>query len=163
MSRSILFVFLILSLNVNAEIKTESLVPYAGETTAKEISPVIIRESPYSYKKTVENLLKAIKGKNYKIIRQQKIDYGFVKKEDESSDLIIYFCNFKLLHTALKVDSRIGQFLPCRITVYEREGKTFLVVINPKIIGRLIHNNDLDNICDKVTKMYVDILDEVTI
>jgi len=162
-SRIILLVFLILSWNVSAEVKVEYLASLTNESVTKKISPVIIRESPYSYKKTVENLLKAIKGKNYKIIRQQKIDYGFVKKEDESNDLIIYFCNFKLVHTALKTDSRIGQFLPCRITVYEREGKTFLVAINPKVIGRLMHNNGLSNICDKVTQMYIDILDEVTI
>ena len=130
---------------------------------SKNRSPVIIMESPYSYKKTVSNLKKAIKGKNYVFIREQKVDHGFSDKNHESNDLIVYFCNFHILNKVLKKDTRIGQFLPCRITIIERDKKIYLMSVNPKSVGDLLNNAGLKKTCNQVTNMYRDIMDEVTI
>ena len=128
-----------------------------------EGSPILLRESPYSFDKTVDNLKKSISGRNFRVLKIQKVDNGFVDQDKESNDLVIYFCNFSIVGVAIKKDIRVGQFLPCRITVIERDGKVYLMTINPLSISGLLDNPDLKSICEKVTNMYFDILDEVTI
>ena len=158
-----LIVFVLISPSTYADLQFAN---YSAETDPQydqRSSPVIIMESPYSYKKTLVNLKKAINGKNYRLIREQKLDQGYSDKEHESNDLIVYFCNFNLVNKAVKKDTRIGQFLPCRITIIERDGKVYLMAMNPKSIGGLLNNPDLKKTCNQVTNMYIDIMDEVTI
>lgn len=159
----IVFIFLMLSQAVFADLQLARKKIDALAQDNKINSPVIIMESPYSYKKTLANLKKAINGKNYRLIREQKLDQGYSDKEHESNDLIVYFCNFNLVNTAVKRDTRIGQFLPCRITLIERNEKVYLMAMNPKSIGGLLNNQGLKKTCNQVTNMYMDIMDEVTI
>lgn len=158
-----LWLIFLVSLPAYADLQLESFSAIAEDSVALKTSPVIIRESPYSFSKTVVNLKKAISGRNYRLIRVKKFDQGFVETEQESDDLIIYFCNFNLVNVAIKKDNRIGQFLPCRISIIQRDGKVYLMAMNPKAIGNLLHNSELKEICTKVTHMYLDIMDEVTI
>lgn len=128
-----------------------------------DVSPILLRESPYSFDKTVNNLKKAISGRNFRVLKIQKVDHGFVDEDKESNDMVIYFCNFSLVSVAIKVDTRVGQFLPCRITIIERDGKVYLMTMNPRTIADLLDNPEMKKICERVTNMYFDILDEVTI
>lgn len=161
--RSISLVVLILfSLPVYASLELESFLNLEETHFAKDSSPIILRKSPYSFEKTVANLKKAITGRNFKLISMLQLDQGFVKKENESKDLIIYFCNFSLIHEALKSDKRLGRFLPCRVTILERKGQVYLLTTNPEVIGKLLSNTSLRRICDTILQMYLDILDEVT-
>ena len=140
-----------------------SIIPFSENKTENTELPYILVESPFSYAKTVMNLKKAINGRNYRLIRIQKLDQGYTDKNKESDDLVVYFCNFNLVNKAIKKDSRIGQFLPCRITVIERDGKVYLIAINPKSIGGFLSNSSLKQTCTEVSNMYRDIMDEVTI
>lgn len=158
-----LLLLVLLSLPAYADLQLKSFISIAEDSLAQKTSPVIIRESPYSFQKTIDNLKKAISGRNYRLIGIKKFDQGYVEVGQESSDLIIYFCNFSLVNVAIKKDNRIGQFLPCRISIIERDGKVYLMAMNPKAIGSLLHNSALKEICNKVTHMYQDIMDEVTI
>lgn len=158
-----LMLFLLLSPSTYADIQ---LASYSSETDPQfdqKQSPVIIMKSPYSYKKTLANLKKAINGKNYRLIREQKLGQGYSNNKHSPNDLIIYFCNFNLVYNAVKKDTRIGQFLPCRITIIERDGEVYLMAMNPKSIGGLLNNVELKKTCNQVTNMYIDIMDEVTI
>lgn len=163
MRRINLILLFLLSLPAYASLELESFLAIQEESYSTASSPVILRRSPYSFNKTVANLKKAITGRNFKIIRIQHLDQGFVKKENESKDLIIYFCNFGLIHEGLQSDKRIGRFLPCRITILERKGQVYLITTNPKVIGKLLNNTSLRRICNSVLDMYNDIMDEVTI
>lgn len=126
--------------------------------------PTIVYDSPFGVEKTVEMLKRAILGKNFKMIRVQTFDDGFVPKEKEQTNkTIVYFCNFNFLNRALAIDPRVGMFLPCRITVIEREGKVQVMAINPKHLSRLFNNSELDKACDEMRNIYEEILEEATI
>ena len=126
--------------------------------------PTIVYDSPFGMKKTVEMLKRAILGKNFKMIRVQTFDDGFVPKEKEQANKsIVYFCNFNFLNQALAIDPRVGMFLPCRITVIERDGKVQVMAINPKHLSRLFNNSELDKACDEMRDIYEEILEEATI
>jgi len=133
--------------------------------SAAEKEPLtMVYEAHDSLKNVVENIKRAAIGKNFKIIRVQNLDYGLVPADKESSkQVIVYFCNFELLNKALAIDPRVGLFLPCRVTAYEQNGVVKVVAINPKRLSHLFNNNELDKLCDQMTQVYSDILDEATL
>lgn len=112
----------------------------------------------------VESIKRAAIGRNFKIIRVQHLDYGFVPADKESKkEVIIYFCNFELLNKALAIDPRVGLFLPCRVTAYEEHGVVKVTSINPKRLSHMFNNNELNKLCDQMYQVYSDILDEATL
>lgn len=130
----------------------------------EDIPLTIEYESNYSMEKVVKNIEIAAKGRNFKLIRVQTMDDGLMDKKDESKkEVIVYFCNFKFLNEALKVDSRVGMFLPCRVTAYEQDGVVKVIAINPKRLSHMFNNNELNELCDQMYEIYTEILEEATL
>ena len=128
------------------------------------VSPVLVQESSHDLKTTVENVKAAAVAANYRIIKVQELDKGLVKDGKESGkEIVIYFCNFSLLNNMLALDPRVGIFLPCRITVVEREGKVMVMSINPRHMSALYNNAELDKACDEMTAIYESIIEEATL
>jgi cytochrome c oxidase cbb3-type subunit 3 len=118
-------------------------------------------ESPYDVETTLENVKRSAVGKNFRIIRTQELDNGLVPEGSEGkSQMIIYFCNFQNLNDALAIDTRVGLFLPCRITVSEVKGKVMVSSINPKRLSYLFNNDELDKLCTQMHDAYVEIIEE---
>ncbi len=136
---------------------------HASRKQEKE-SPVIVQESSYDLKTTVNNVKQAARGKNFRIIRVQYLDQGLVEpgKEDRRK-VIIYFCNFNLLNKALALDPRVGLFLPCRVTVIEHKGRVKVVSINPTMLSHLFNNEELDRMCKEMKQTYMEIIEEATL
>ena len=142
-----------------------SLEKTSMATVAADNEPLVItHESSEPLAVVIENIKRASQGKNFRLIREQTMDDGFVEKGKESKkEVIIYFCNFNLLNEALAVDSRVGLFLPCRVTAYERDGKTYVTSINPKRLSKLFNNSELDLLCEQMYQMYNEIMEEATL
>ena len=139
--------------------------PYDKQVARPEMGNNIIRiESPHTMEKTIDNIKRAAIGKNFRIIRVQTLDQGLVKEGQENTrQTIIYFCNFQLLNQALAIDQRVGLFLPCRITVVEKNGKVEAMSINPNYLSHIFNNAELNILCDEMVTMYQDILEEATL
>ena len=121
-------------------------------------------ESPYDLETTVENIKRSAIGKNFRIIRVQELDKGLVEEGKENkSQVIIYFCNFQTLNEALAVDTRVGQFLPCRITVVETAGVVKVMAINPKRLSYLFNNDELNKLCAQMHDLYVEMIEEANL
>jgi len=132
--------------------------------TPAEEEPARVYDSPYSLEQTVENVKQAAIGKNFRIIREQYFDEGLVPEgQEDRRAVMVYFCNFQMLNDALKLDPRVGLFLPCRITVVERNGKVQAMSINPKTLSHLFNNQELDRVCDEMSQLYDSILEEATL
>jgi len=126
--------------------------------------PVLVYDSDYSLKETVANIERAAVGMNFRLIRKQALDFGFVKPAAESKhEEIVFFCNFNFLYEALKLDPRIGMFLPCRITAVEKNGKVQVMSINPKRLSHFFNNRNLDQACDKMHDTYTSIMEDATL
>jgi len=124
----------------------------------------LIVESPYSYEETINNIKRSITGSNFIHIRDQALTEGFnVEQIKGNRQTIIYFCNFNFLYDALKIDPRVGMFLPCRITVTEDNGSVQMMSINPKHLSQLFNNNELDESCDKMYEVYTNILEDASL
>lgn len=140
----------------------------AGQLSNKPVyteePPTLIVDSPYSFEETIDNLKRAISGSNFVHIRDQMLLDGFkVEPGSDSRQQIIYFCNFSFLYDALKIDPRVGIFLPCRITVTETNGKVQMMSINPKHLSQLFNNSELDKSCDEMYKLYSSILEDASL
>lgn len=133
------------------------------ENKQKE-DPVLIVDSPYTLDETVENLKQAIADQNFTLIRTELFERGFVEEGKENKKQIVFhFCNFKFLFDALAIDPRVGMFLPCRVTVVEREGKVQLITINPRMLSGLFNNSELDEACEQMHGVYSSLLEDAVL
>lgn len=141
-----------------------SLARPTPEPATGSLVPTRVYDSPYSLEETVANVKQAVVGKNFRIIREQYFDQGLVPEgQEDKRAVIIYFCNFNILNDALAIDPRVGLFLPCRVTVVEREGKVQVMAINPKTLSQLFNNEELDRVCNEMSRVYESILEEATL
>ena len=127
-------------------------------------NPVIVRDSPYDLKTTVENVKKAISNNNFFYGRVQTLEYGLTTPDKENpKQVIVYFCNISLLNQALGIDPRVGMFLPCRITIVEHNGKVQVMSVNPEVLSKLFNNSELNRLCKQMKKSYTTIMEEATL
>jgi len=129
-----------------------------------DASPVIMVDSPYSLEETIENLKQAITDKNFTLIRTDYLEHGLVEEGKENKkQVVLHFCNFGFLFDALAIDPRVGMFLPCRVTIIEKNGKVQLSTVNPKRLGKLFNNHELDEPCEEMYKVYSGLLEDATL
>jgi len=128
-------------------------------------NPVIVYDSSYDLKTTVENVKQAVTTNNFFYGRVQTLEYGMTTPDKENpKQAIVYFCNISLLNQALAVDPRVGMFLPCRITIVERDdGKVQVMSVNPKVLSRLFNNAELNRLCEQMSESYTRIMEEATL
>jgi cytochrome c oxidase cbb3-type subunit 3 len=125
---------------------------------------IIVAESSYSLDETVENVKEAIVSQNFILIRTDTLEHGLVEEGKENPrQVILHFCNFKFLFDALAIDPRVGMFLPCRVTVTETDSGVMVSTINPKYLGHLFNNDELDLYCSKMYDVYSAILEDATL
>jgi cytochrome c oxidase cbb3-type subunit 3 len=137
--------------------------PVAVKTPADE-APTIVRVSPYTMEQTIEKLKIAIGAANMRLIRTEAFDQPFSEPGAENKrHVVVDSCDFSFLDKALKVDPRVGLFLPCRFTVTERHGKVSVMAINPKRLSTIFNNSELDQLCEQMYRVYVDIIEEATL
>lgn len=129
-----------------------------------DTQPLILVKSTKSMQRLLQDLKEAITNNNYVFIRQQAIDSRLTDVSNENTRVIlVYFCNFNMLDRALKVDNRVGVFLPCKITLIQKPGYIELIAINPKLISKRLNEKRLDDICDRLTRDYHKILEDALI
>ena len=73
---------------------------------------------------------------------------------------IIELCNAKLAHAVLQADREIGLMIPCKINVYERDGKRFISGMLPTLISEFFPNASLGNAPEEVEKVIRKIINE---
>lgn len=130
----------------------------------ENLDDIIIVDSPYGLNETIENLKQAIIDQNFTLIRTDYLDHGFVDKGKENKKhVVLHFCNFGFLFEALAIDPRVGLFLPCRVTVVEHEGKVQVMTINPMRLSKLFNNDELNDACKEMTKIYETILEDAVL
>lgn len=132
--------------------------------TAVEEPPVIVVDSPYDLDETIENLKQALTDQNFKLIRTDYLDHGLVEEGKENrKQVVLHFCNFDFLFHALAIDPRVGMFLPCRVTIIEKDGKVQLSAVNPKRLSKLFNNQELDEACEEMFGIYSTLLEDATL
>ena len=110
------------------------------------------------------NLKQAITDQNFTLIRTDYLEHGLVAEGKENKkQVVLHFCNFGFLFEALAIDPRVGMFLPCRVTVIEKNDKVQLSTVNPKRLSELFNNHELDDSCRQMHEVYKTLLEDATL
>lgn len=72
---------------------------------------------------------------------------------------IIEICNAKNAFNVLKTDIRLSLFLPCKINVYEKNGKTIISGMRPLIIKQIFPSLDIQELLQEVEAAVKTIVD----
>jgi cytochrome c oxidase cbb3-type subunit 3 len=124
-------------------------------------NPILVRTSAYSVAETSERVQEAFSHFNMRVIRAVPFNQGMVDPKDENpQQMIVDACDFGFLNQALAVDPRVGLFLPCRVTITQHNDKVLVMAINPKRLSTIFNNSELNQLCDEMSKLYNDLLDE---
>jgi len=126
--------------------------------------PVLEFESSYTLEETINNIREAAMGYNFRYIREQTLDRGFVDEGKESNDAyLVYFCNFTFLNQVLQVDPRVGMFLPFRATILKKGDTVVVMTVNPDFLCSLFNNDELKQGCAFMSEKYAAMLEESTL
>lgn len=79
----------------------------------------------------------------------------------ERDCLIFEVCNPHKAKTVLEGNMGISTALPCRVSVYEDEGKTKIATIKPTALIGLFQNKNLQSVAEEVERTLVQIIDEL--
>ena len=72
---------------------------------------------------------------------------------------IIEICNAKSAYAVLKADIKIGLCLPCKINVYQKDGKTYISGMRPVILSQFFTQANLGNLPKEVDEIIRGIID----
>ena len=72
---------------------------------------------------------------------------------------IIEVCNAKSAYTVLQADIKIGLCLPCKINVYQKDGKTYISGMRPVILPQFFPQANLGNLPAEVDEIIRGIID----
>ncbi len=132
-------------------------------TIERPADPVLMRLSPHSYERTIENLREAIAGSGYTVVQEERLGEGIVDPgEGERRQYVIYFGSLQMISDGLAHDPRMGLFLPGRITVVEHDGEVKVLASNPAQYTALFNNIALSDFAAMLHEVYQAILAEAT-
>lgn len=72
---------------------------------------------------------------------------------------ILEVCNPAKAKQALEIDPKVGFFLPCKLTVYSKDGKTEMGMLRPTMVMDVVGNAGLKEFTAEVDKTLKDVLD----
>ncbi|MCL5266505.1 MAG: DUF302 domain-containing protein [Bacteroidetes bacterium] len=119
-------------------------------------------ESNRSFDELVEDVEKKTAENGFRVlhvhdVRKTLQDKGFTFPGYK----IIEICNAKLAHTVLQADRNIGLMMPCKINVYEKDGKRYLAGMLPSLISEFFPDASLGNAPEEVEGIIKKIINEV--
>mgnify|MGYP001559583245 CR=1 FL=1 len=104
-----------------------------------------------SFDEAVESVAAETAKAGFRVLHIHDVKETVGKKGFEIEPLkIIEICNAKNAFYALKTDIRLSLFLPCKINVYEKKGKTIISGMRPLIIKQIFPSLDIQELLQEV-------------
>jgi cytochrome c oxidase cbb3-type subunit 3 len=127
-------------------------------------SIVMVRESPYSYKETIDKVKRVIIKNGFSVIREELLGEGIVDPDaGERAQHVVYFASMMMISDGLAHDPRMGLFLPGKIIIVEKDGVVKVLAHNPEQYSALFNNMALSNFSEILRSDYLAILQEATL
>ncbi len=101
------------------------------------------------------------KEKGFGVLHTHDVKATLAAKGFEREPLkIIEICNAKYASQVLAKDIKISLMLPCPISVYVEDGKTYISTLRPKMIADFYPQADIKSIAEEVDRIVLTIVDE---
>lgn len=73
---------------------------------------------------------------------------------------VVEICNARYANEVLKKDINVALMLPCPISVYIKDGKTFISTMYPSALSELYPDSGIEDIAKAVEKNVIEIVEE---
>jgi uncharacterized protein (DUF302 family) len=119
------------------------------------------RETSKNFHDAVAAVEQAAAKKGFRVLHTHDVAATLAERGFQQEPLkIIEICNARYAHEVLQRDIRVALMLPCPISVYRKEGKTFISALLPKIIASFFTDAKLGAIAGEVEKFVREIVEE---
>ncbi|MCX8056004.1 MAG: DUF302 domain-containing protein [Ignavibacteria bacterium] len=117
-----------------------------NKTFEQALKEIELNAEKYSFKvQHVHPVSEILKGKGFEIEKYS----------------IIELCNPKFAHIVLSKDKKFGSILPCKILLYEEEGKLFVSAPKPTDLVEKLGMNEIKDLAQQVEDIIKNIIIEV--
>jgi len=121
------------------------------------------KEIDASFEETLEKATNELKKEGFGILTQIDLAEKFKEKLgiDFKKYIILGACNPSSAHKAILVEENIGLMLPCNVVIYEKQNKTVISIIKPKVAMQMIGNVELEQIASTIEEKLRKVFDSV--
>ncbi len=113
-----------------------------------------------SFKNAVEKVVQETKNAGFRVLYIHDVTKTLAEKGFTIEPFkIIEICSAKNAYNALRADVKIGLCLPCKINVYQKDGKTYISGMRPIILPQFFPKANLGNLPTEVDTIIRDIID----
>ncbi|HKJ66844.1 MAG TPA: DUF302 domain-containing protein [bacterium] len=100
------------------------------------------------YEQAIQAVTAALKKEGFGVLTDIDVKATLKKKLDADfrKYVILGACNPKLAHRALNTDLEIGTLLPCNVVVYENNGGSEVLIVDPISMLGVVENPALDEV-----------------
>ena len=121
------------------------------------------KEIDASFEETINKVTNELKKEGFGILSQ--IDVSEKLKEKLGIEfkkyMILGACNPPSAHKAILAEENIGLMLPCNVVIYERQNKTVISMIRPRVAMQMINNAELEQIASTVEGKLKKVFDSI--
>ncbi|MBN1213270.1 MAG: DUF302 domain-containing protein [candidate division Zixibacteria bacterium] len=108
----------------------------------------------------IDTIEKLVPEHQFRVLAKHDVRATLAEKGLERESLnIIEVCNASFAHKALQKDELVSLFMPCRITVYVRDGRTVVNLARPSIIAEMMPGAGLEKLAGEVEIVLKKIVD----
>jgi len=113
------------------------------------------------FENAVISVRKATEAKGWTVLHVHDVREILAVKGFQQEPLkIIEICSGKYANQFLNADRLISLCMPCRISVYIKDGKTFISGMRPLLLSQFFPNLGLEEFTDEVDQKVREIVDE---
>lgn len=112
-------------------------------------APMVV-VTPVKYEVTLDEtlpavqdlLISALEARNYAVINQLDVQEGLASRGIEAHPLrLVEFCNLSKAYSITRHVPDFEMFAPCRLALFEKDGKTTVMVLRPAHVLAIIARN----------------------
>lgn len=119
-------------------------------------------ETKKGFDEVVSQIQERVAGRGFRVLHVHDIQGTLADKGLERPPYkIIEICNSKFAHSVLDINEDVGLFMPCKINVYTKAGKTYISAMRPSMISDFFKSEELKKIADEVDAIVRSIVDDV--
>jgi uncharacterized protein (DUF302 family) len=117
--------------------------------------------SSKSFDAAVSAVEKKAAEKGFRVLHTHDVAATLAEKGFARDPLkIVEICNARYASEVLKKDVNVALMLPCPISVFVQEGKTFISTMRPSALVEFYPESDIGDLAAAVEKTVLEIIDE---
>lgn len=119
-----------------------------------------VTEKPFNV--AVEGITESLKNRKFGVLWQLNFKKKMAEHNIEfpNNFMILEVCNPEKANKVLSKHIEAGYFLPCKMVVYEKDGKVKIGTARPEKLMAMTGFDGLENVASEVEKILIEAIDE---